>query len=162
MTVHEIEQFVVHRLCALGAFADRIGGTVSQMIAQQMAAGSAKGFLHRRNLDENVRAVSLLCDHFFEASDLPCYARESAQRGRFYLGIYSYCLAFSPAGAIYLNCFVSRSFVIGHALKLRNLRLLLSTLIELNAIAALATIGFRRIPSMGYSIPAAIGMPSTL
>lgn len=41
-------------------------------------------------------------------------------------------------------------------------RLLVTTLMLLNAIAALATIGFRRNPQTGYNAPAAIGMPMTL
>jgi hypothetical protein len=43
-----------------------------------------------------------------------------------------------------------------------NLRLLLTTLTELNAIAAPAIIGFNKKPVKEYNIPAAIGMPITL
>jgi hypothetical protein len=39
---------------------------------------------------------------------------------------------------------------------------LVTTLTELNAIAALATTGLRRIPKVGYSTPAATGIPITL
>ncbi len=43
-----------------------------------------------------------------------------------------------------------------------NLKLLLTTLTELIAIAAPAIIGFSKNPVKGYKIPAAIGMPITL
>src|SRR5438045_3611089 len=44
----------------------------------------------------------------------------------------------------------------------RRRRLFDTTLTELNAIAALARIGLRRMPKNGYSAPAATGMPTTL
>lgn len=43
-----------------------------------------------------------------------------------------------------------------------SLRLFDTTLMLLNAIAALATMGLRRNPQTGYNAPAAIGMPTTL
>ena len=43
-----------------------------------------------------------------------------------------------------------------------NLKLLLTTDIELNAIAAPAIIGFNKNPLTGYNTPAAIGIPIRL
>jgi hypothetical protein len=43
-----------------------------------------------------------------------------------------------------------------------SLRLLLTTLTELNAIAAPAIMGSNKNPFTGYSTPAAIGIPITL
>lgn len=43
-----------------------------------------------------------------------------------------------------------------------NLRLLLTTLTELSAMAAPAIIGLNKNPLIGYKIPAAMGMPITL
>ena len=44
----------------------------------------------------------------------------------------------------------------------RSRKLFITTLMELNAIAALARTGFSMRPMTGYKAPAAIGMPSTL
>ena len=43
-----------------------------------------------------------------------------------------------------------------------NLKLFVTTLTELSAIAAPAIIGLNKNPLMGYNIPAAMGMPMTL
>jgi hypothetical protein len=41
-----------------------------QMITHKGAADSSQGFLHGRDLDEDIRAVAILFDHLLEASNL--------------------------------------------------------------------------------------------
>src|ERR1700743_3521824 len=119
------------------------------MIAHQMAAGSSQGFLNRGNLQENVSAISLLLHHLFQASYLTGDACEPPQRSCLDLRIDLCGLALISAGTVGCSCFGSGLFVRAHGLKLRSLRLLLNTLTELRAMAALAITGLRRMPSTG-------------
>ena len=50
----------------------------------------------------------------------------------------------------------------GHKWSLRNLRAFPTTDTELKLIAAAAIIGLNTTPQIGYSAPAAIGIPNTL
>lgn len=100
MPVDEIKQFVVHSFSGLRAFFDGVGSAVFQVIVQQMAAGSSRSFLNGGNLQQNVCAISLLRDHFFESPYLSGYPCEPAQSGCLDLRIYANSLAVVSAGTI--------------------------------------------------------------
>ena len=81
-------------------------------------------------------------------------------RRRYIFNIYP-CTLFTSPGAPLLKppCYVA---LCQANRALRSRRLFPTTLTELNAIAALASMGLRSSPNAGYSTPAAIGMPMTL
>src|SRR4051812_18095776 len=72
MLVHQIDEFVVHRVgFGLAAFADGVGRTVLEVVAHQFAAHRAQRFLHRGNLCEHIGTITVLGDHFLETAYLP-------------------------------------------------------------------------------------------
>lgn len=76
--VNQSNQFVVHRGRSLGiAAADGLGGTVLEMILHQISGHAAQGFLHGGDLDDDVRAVAVILDHFLQAANLAFNSAEA-------------------------------------------------------------------------------------
>jgi hypothetical protein len=155
MSVHEIDNLIVHgiSLDPAGAYCPR--SAVFQVVPHQLAANAAECFVNGGDLGEDVRAVSILLHHFLKTADLPLDAAQTVQVSRFRFGI----------DTDRFSAFDSRGHLIssGQARRARRSRkLFVTTLTELKAIAALAMIGLSINPVTGYSTPAAIGIPITL
>src|SRR3954470_7053138 len=143
MVVHEIDDLIVHPLRFVAARSDRSRRAVLEVVAQQLAAHSAQRFLNRRDLGENVRAVAVVVDHLLESADLAFDAPQTREVFGFDLRIDSYRRS-------------SRLRFVSHGgsssqdrRAVRRRRLLVTTLTELSAIAALAMIGLSVSPVNG-------------
>src|SRR5690606_15384217 len=177
MPVHQIDQLVVHRLRLFLARADRGRGAVLQVVAHQLAAHAAQRLVHRRDLRHDVRAVAVFLDHALEPADLPLDAAQALQvavldvrvhRDRSPAALVSArdgsraAAAHGDRGIRLVVRVLFHHALPGCSRARRSRKLLLTTLTELNAIAALASTGLSSTPNAGYSTPAAIGMPMTL
>src|SRR5690606_28553258 len=179
--VHEIDQLVVHRLRLLRTRADRGRGAVLQVVAHELTAHTAQSLVDRCDLHHDVRAVAVLLHHPLESADLPIDPAQALQvalldlrvhRDRSPAAVFAARRGSRAAAAAAHGDRPSRIVVRVHALVHHILlgcsrarcsrRLLLTTLTELNAIAALASTGLSSTPKAGYSTPAATGMPITL
>ena len=155
MSVHEIDNLIVHGIRPDSASTDRPSRAVLQVIPHQLTPDSAKRFVNGRDLGEDIGAVSILLHHFLKTANLPLDAAQTVQVSRFHFRIDTD--RFSAPH--------SRGHLIssGQARRARRSRkLFVTTLTELRAIAALAMIGLSINPVTGYSAPAAIGIPITL
>jgi hypothetical protein len=54
-----------------------------QMVAHERPGNAAKRFVHRRNLHQNVRAISVFCHHALNPANLAFDAIQSPQIGSF-------------------------------------------------------------------------------
>ena len=142
MFVNQVEKFVVGALSAIRTFFDGVCGAVHQVVAHKVTAGAAEGFLYGRYLHQNVGTIALIFHHFLDAANLAGDACEAAQGGGLDFRINFDGLAFISAGAV-------RILLLVHGRKPFNRRLLVSTLTELMAMAALAMTGLSRMPSAG-------------
>jgi ethanolamine utilization protein EutQ (cupin superfamily) len=70
MPVEELQKLVVHRFSLFGALHDSVADAVAKVVPEQLAADCPEGFLHRRHLDEDVRAVAVSLDHSLQAANL--------------------------------------------------------------------------------------------
>jgi hypothetical protein len=101
---------------------------VLQVIAEQLPADAAQRLLHRRDLRDDIGAVAILFHHFLQAA----------------------YLAFDTPQAPQVRDLEVRIDGNGfHILAPLNRKLLVTTLTELKAIAALARIGLSRMPNQG-------------
>jgi hypothetical protein len=130
VAIEEFNKFVELLVRLFGiAGLDGVGDAMVQVIAQQNLADATQSLLDGGNLGEDVGAVAVLPDHALEAADL----------------------AFNPAQALDQGCLHFGVSV--HELYLeRNAasrRLLVTTLTELSAMAALAKTGLSAMPKAG-------------
>jgi hypothetical protein len=179
MSVHEINNLVVHAVRLDAAGPDGAGRAVFQVVPHQLAADSAESFVDRGDLGENVGAVSILFDHLLKTAQLPLDAAQALQVSRLHFRIdgngFPHRRRRVSNGA---SAFGSRFCRLYHSAALgsrrhlissgqarrarRSRKLFVTTLTELIAIAALATIGLSIRPVTGNSTPAAMGIPITL
>jgi hypothetical protein len=155
MSVHEIDNLIVHAVRPQSAGPDRPRRAVLEVVPHQLAADAAKGFVNRGDLREDVGAVSIFLHHFLKTANLPLDAAQAVQVSRFHFRIDT-----DRFGALHIRAHLISS---GQARRARRSRkLFVTTLTELKAIAALAMIGLSINPVTGYRTPAAIGIPITL
>src|SRR5262245_40125874 len=109
-----------------------------EVVPHQLAAHGSQRFLDGGDLDEDVRAITVLLDHLLQASHLALDAAQTLEVAVLDAGIDSHRLAFSH-GIGLLQATRAR----------RRRRLLTTTLTELNAMAALARMGESRMPKTG-------------
>ena len=179
MSVHEIDQLIVHSVRLDAAGPDSAGRAVFQVVPHQLTADAAERFVDRGDLGENVGAVSILFDHLLKTAQLPLDATQALQVSRLHFRIDSdgfphrrRCVSngASAFGSRFSRLYTfaalgSRRHLIssGQARRARRSRkLFVTTLTELIAIAALAMIGLSIRPVTGNSTPAAMGIPITL
>lgn len=74
---------------------------MAQMVAQQFLADTAKGFLHRGDLDQYIGAVSALLHHFLQPANLPFDAAQAFQAGGANVGVHAGGL---PGGRGFVGC----------------------------------------------------------
>src|SRR3989442_6285188 len=120
-----------------------------EVVPHQLAADGAQRFMDRGDLYEDVCTITLILDHFLESAHLPFDASKPFEVSRLDVRIDGDRIPRDRATAVHTRAPFNR-------------RLLLTTLTELNAIAALAAIGLRRMPSAGSNPPPATGIPITL
>ena len=126
--------------------------------------------MNGRNLCQNVRAVAIVLHHFVQAPYLTLNATQTFQvaRARVSVNVRSVAtgvrlIHWLMIGRVQVLAFPGNCFLLlAHSVTRRSRKLLVTTLTELNAIAALAIIGLSNSPNAGYNTPAAIGMPITL
>jgi len=189
--VHQFHDFIVHRFRFgfTGAYCARC--TILQMVAHQFARHASQRLLHRGYLRHDIGAVAILLNHPLQSAHLSLDPAKSLYVAILYRRIDCNRLAriiavvrstaacrdckriasrkthVTAAGTLCVHrrlkiVVVCLKYTGQIARKRRSLRLLLTTLTELNAIAALARIGLRSRPKAGYRMPAAIGIPTTL
>jgi hypothetical protein len=94
MRVNQFEQLVVHRLgFLLLAAAQGFRGAMVQVIAHQVTRHAAQRFLHAGDLRDDVRAVAVVLDHFFQATDLAFDATKPVPIGHFDFRIHGHRFA---------------------------------------------------------------------
>ena len=98
---HQLQQLLVHRLRPLRVVRpDRLGRAVLQVVLQQRPAHAAERLLHRRHLDQHVRAVALLLHHLLQAPHLALDPPQARQHRVLDLGIHRHGVrAVARAGA---------------------------------------------------------------
>ncbi len=78
MRVDQTEQFVIH---GVGFFffggAQGFCRAMMKMILHEIASYAAQRFLHRSDLDDDVRAIAVVCHHFLQAAHLAFNAAET-------------------------------------------------------------------------------------
>src|SRR5438270_13169181 len=116
----------------------------------------------------------MLFHHALQTPNLTFNSTEPPQVRRFDPRVDPYCFAAGQFRVMRAQTFFPRIlvqhvlrcshilFVFHASLRRRTRWLFITTLTELNAIAALATTGLSSKPQIGYSAPAASGMPITL
>src|SRR5512138_3578950 len=134
------------------------------MVAHQLAPHASQRFVDRRDLRHHVRAIPVVLDHLLQPTHLPFDSAQTLEVARLDAGIDRDRFARAPPRCVGANLAraVRHHVRVLHGFHRRSRRLLLTTLTELRAIAALATTGLSSRPNFGYSTPAAIGMPMTL
>src|SRR5215510_10874362 len=104
-----------------------------EMVAHQLVGNGSQGLVDRRNLCEDVCTITVILDHFLEAPHLALDASQAFQVALLEIGVDR-------------NRTPRRHATAAHIRAPFNRRLLVTTLTELNAIAALASIGLSRMP----------------
>ena len=115
---------------------DRRGDALLQVVPHELLADAPQRFMHGGDLNEHIGAIPILLNHFLEAANLTLDAPKPGE-------VALLCLR------IYAVSFTRRRGSLLHGLKRRNRRLFPTTLTELSAMAALATIGLSVIPNAG-------------
>src|SRR5271168_3826665 len=171
--VDHLQQLVVHGFSLFGGTGtNRMSGAVSEMIAHQGTSDRSDRLLSRRDLRENIGAVAVLFHHALQAADLAFDSSQPAQVRSLDRGIDADRFTSGQVPVMRAEVFLGRTafqsvLLRGHifpyaSFSLRNRRLLVTTLNELSAMAALAITGLSINPKTGYSAPAASGIPITL
>src|SRR6185312_14352714 len=146
----QFQQFVVHRFGLVRrSLRNRIGHAMMQVIAHQRPPDTPKRLLHRRDLLQNIGAIPVVLHHLLQAPDLPFDAPQPVE-------------VRSLDVRVHARRFPRFRFSAHDNFSFRRRRLLVTTLTELNAIAALASTGLSSSPNAGYNTPAAIGIPMML
>ncbi len=146
----------------------RARGAVLQVVPHQLTANSTKRFVNRRYLGEYVGAVSIVSDHLLESPHLPLDTPKSFEVSRLHIGIDRKRFSrarriayraptlgggYGVARSLSLISFISNRHIVSpvsYATRARrSLRLFVTTLTELSAIAALAMIGLSITPVNG-------------
>ena len=179
MSVHEINDLVVHAVSLDAAGPDRAGRAVFQVVPHQLTADAAERFVDRGDLREDVSAVSILFDHLLKTAQLTLDAAQALQVSRLHFRIDSdgfprrrRCVSNGASAFGSAFCRLYRFAALGSRRHLissaqarrarRSRKLFVTTLTELIAIAALAMIGLSIKPVTGNNTPAAMGIPITL
>src|SRR4029077_11094389 len=69
--VNHFEQFVVHCTGLLAAFFQCLSGAMAKMVSHERPPNASQSLLGRRDLDDDVGAITVLFHHFLQAPDLP-------------------------------------------------------------------------------------------
>src|SRR5438876_10200382 len=131
--MHQVDQFVVHGLGFRRAGLDGVRRTMLEVVPHQLAADGAQGFMDRGNLCEDVCTITVILDHFLEPAHLAFDSSKPFEVPRLELRVDRDGTPPSRPTATHIRALFNR-------------RLLVTTLTELNAIAALARIGLSRMP----------------
>lgn len=128
-----------------------MAGAVREMIAHERTGYGAQRFLRGRDLHEDVGAVAVFFNHAVDAAYLAFNAAEAAEIGGFDFRVDTDCLAsgdraFASAEGFMLSCCHGSPYA---SLMLPRRRLLVTTLKELKAMAALASTGLSSSPKTG-------------
>src|SRR6185437_1293430 len=134
--VHHLHELVVHRVRLAVSDLDRGGGAMLEMISHQLAPHCAQRLVDGRDLRHDVRAVAILLHHFVQPAHLPLDSAQPSKISRLDVGVHSH--RFSHAWHLRYDRWA----------RLRR-RLLVTTLNELKAIAALAITGVSSSPNAG-------------
>jgi hypothetical protein len=93
MSVHEIDNLIVHMIRFLTARPYRPRRAVLEMVSHQLAADPAKRFLDRGYLREDVGAVPVLDNHLLKTPNLSLDTAKAFQVSGFHFRIYADCFS---------------------------------------------------------------------
>ena len=120
---------------------------MAQVVVEQRAPCAPERLLHRAHLHQHVGAIALLLDHLLEPAHLSLDPAQSGEQRLLGLRCERHRVDAVSRAEAWTGRRFARRVVSAHAR--RSLRLLVTTLTLLTAIAAAASAGVSRIPNAG-------------